>query len=362
MFATVEADFGLFMLREAPANEPLVVSPLSVIFALAMLQAGARVTTKNQINKVISKGESDDDIVAYYSNLSQQILKAKDGVDTKIANGFFLDNQYEIEDHYKDMVTKYYSAKVESYDFGKPDESAEIIDNFVSNVTEGKVRGMVKPNNVKGAFALIVNAIYFTAEWSVKFDQSSNSKRTFFSAENSEKELGFMNKVDYKLYAEDVDLQVLSLQYKDTSYAFNILLPKKRFGLGEVLKTIDGEKVQHLLSKLKETYVSVTIPKMKIESDYKLKEALIMMGVTDMFNDSADLTGIAKSPPLRVSKALHRAIIEVDEDGTTAAAATVIGIEGGSFTSAKPVDFIADHPFIFILTNDRNPLFIGQFV
>ncbi|KIH57084.1 hypothetical protein ANCDUO_12726 [Ancylostoma duodenale] len=87
---------------------------------------------------------------------------------------------------------------------------------------------MVKSNNVKGAFALIVNAIYFTGEWSVKFDQGGNSKRKFFSAENSEK-LEFMNKVDHRLYAEDADLQVLSLQYKDTSYAFNILLPKKRY-------------------------------------------------------------------------------------------------------------------------------------
>ncbi|KIH57083.1 hypothetical protein ANCDUO_12725 [Ancylostoma duodenale] len=72
-------------------------------------------------------GESDDRIMTYYSNLSQQILKPRDGVQTRIANGFFLDNQYEIEDHYKDTVTKYYSAKVEYYDFGKPDEAAEIV-------------------------------------------------------------------------------------------------------------------------------------------------------------------------------------------------------------------------------------------
>ncbi|KIH44671.1 hypothetical protein ANCDUO_25303 [Ancylostoma duodenale] len=127
MSATVETDFGLSMLREAPANEPLVVSPLSVIFALAMIQAGARGTTKNQINKIISEGESDELIMAYYSNFSQQILKPKGGVQTRIANGFFLDSQYEIDDHYKDTVKKYYSAKVESYDFGKPDEAAEVI-------------------------------------------------------------------------------------------------------------------------------------------------------------------------------------------------------------------------------------------
>ncbi|EYC43892.1 hypothetical protein Y032_0477g2165 [Ancylostoma ceylanicum] len=362
MSATAETDFGFSLLREAPAHEPLVVSPLSVIFALAMVQAGAKGTTKSQINKVISAGESDDRIVAHYSELSQQILKAKDGVHTRIANGFFLNDQYEIENQYREIIMKKYSAKVESYDFGMPDETAEIINNFVSNITEGKIRGIVKTNNVKGAFSLIVNAIYFTAEWEVKFDQGSNSKRKFFSAENSGKEMEFMNRMEQTLYAEDSELQLLSLQYKDTSYAFHILLPKKRFGLGEVLRTMDGTKFQHLLSKLKKTHVSVTIPKMKIESDYKLKEALIMMGVTDMFNDSADLSGIAKSPHLKVSKALHRAIIEVDEDGTTAAAATVIVIKETSFISEKSIDFIADHPFLFILTKDKSPLFMGKFV
>ncbi|KHJ90014.1 hypothetical protein OESDEN_10150 [Oesophagostomum dentatum] len=100
---------------------------------------------------------------------------------------------------------------------------------------------------------------------------------------------------------------------------------------------------------------------MKIESDYKLKDALMKMGVIDLFRDTANLSGITKSAPLKVSDADHRAIIEVDEDGTTAAAATTIKMIFLEYRP-EPMQFVADHPFLFILTKDRNPLFMGQFV
>ncbi|VDL66994.1 unnamed protein product [Nippostrongylus brasiliensis] len=101
---------------------------------------------------------------------------------------------------------------------------------------------------------------------------------------------------------------------------------------------------------------------MKIDTDFKLKEALIAMGLTEMFTDKADFSGITKSPPLKISDAAHRAIIEVDEDGTTAAAATVLGAVNARRRVAQPKIFNADHPFWFILTKDNNPLFMGQFV
>ncbi|ETN69679.1 hypothetical protein NECAME_15156 [Necator americanus] len=101
---------------------------------------------------------------------------------------------------------------------------------------------------------------------------------------------------------------------------------------------------------------------MKIETDFKLKEALMTLGITEMFSDSADLTGIASSPPLKVSDAAHKALIEVDEEGTTAAAATFFKIIPLSLNLEQPKIFTADHPFVFILTKNNNPLFMGQFV
>ncbi|VDM82998.1 unnamed protein product [Strongylus vulgaris] len=106
----------------------------------------------------------------------------------------------------------------------------------------------------------------------------------------------------------------------------------------------------------------LTVPKMKVETDYKLKEALIKMGIDDMFSDEADLSGIVKSPKLKVSDAAHKAIIEVDEEGTTAAAASTVKIVPMMLIMEEPKKFVADHPFLFILTKDMNPLFMGQFV
>ncbi|KIH57086.1 serine proteinase inhibitor, partial [Ancylostoma duodenale] len=228
MFLTAETDFGLNMLRQGPASESLVVSPLSVIFALTMIRAGAKGTTKSQIDKQIAKGASDDSIVDYYSGLSQQVLKASNGVQSRIANGFFLNNNYQIEKDYENTIVKKFSAKVEPYDFSKKDETAKTINDFVSTTTEGKIHDMLKPDALNGAFSVIVNAIYFTAKWQYEFFKSSNTKQKFFSAEGKGKEIDFMNaRMDHRLYAEDDDTQVLSLTYKDTSYAFNIFLPKK---------------------------------------------------------------------------------------------------------------------------------------
>ncbi|KAK5971301.1 Serine proteinase inhibitor, partial [Trichostrongylus colubriformis] len=355
MFLTVETDFGLNMLKHAPANESLVVSPLSVIFALAMVQAGAKGTTKSQINAVLSKGSSDSEIKEHYSELSSQIMNAQNGVKSRIANGFFLNKQFTVEKDYENSIKKSYNANVEALDFDKANEAAKIIDGFISKTTEGKIKNMVNEGTIKGAHSLIVNAIYFTAKWAAKFYKGSNTKETFYSTAENGREIEFMNEFEvHRQYAEDGDFQVLSLHYMDMSFAFNIFLPKTRFGLDALRSRLDGEKIQGLLSSLKRTYITIRIPKMKIETDFKLKDALMAMGVSEMFTDKADLSGITKSP-LQISEAAHRAIIEVDEEGTTAAAVTRFKMIAVMARMETPVEFRADHPFLFILTKDNNP-------
>lgn len=362
MFLTTEMDFGLAMLRHVPLNASAVVSPISVIFTLAMLQAGARSNTKEQIDELITKGFSDESITSYFSNLSNAILNGTDGVQTHMANGFFLNKQFVVKKDYMDRIVNKFRAKVESLDFREAEEAAKTIDKFVTKTTEGKIRDVVDADTVKDAFSLIINAIYFTAQWLDEFYRGYNSKAIFHS-EEIRRETEFMNDFEvYRQYAEDDQVEVLSLPYKDVSYAFNIFLPKKRFGLESVRSMIDGATIQKLLSKLEETFISVTIPKIKIETDFKLKEALMDMGVTEIFSDNADLTGISSKPALKISHAAHRAIIEVDEKGTTAAAATLFKMIPKMAAFKKPKEFVADHPFLFILTKHSNPLFMGQFV
>ncbi|WKY13023.1 hypothetical protein Q1695_004107 [Nippostrongylus brasiliensis] len=363
LFLELETEFALSMLRRVPADESAVVSPLSVIFALAMVEAGAKGTTKSQINDLLAKGLADDAIQKHYAALLDEIRNATEGTKTNIANGFFLNQPFHIEDDYAQTVSKKYAAEVRSLDFSQADDAAQVINGFISNATEGKIGDMLSADSVKSLHSIIVNAIYFRAEWLAKFDKGCNSNGPFYSSEGNQREIEFMNeREEFRMYREDDEVQVLSLQYKDTSYAFNIILPKARFGLAEYKSKLTAKKIQELLHSLTESYMTYSIPKMKIETDFKLKEALISMGVSDMFNDEADLTGISKAPPLKVSDASHRAIIEVDEDGTTAAAATLMKMVPMSAIRDEPKIFVADHPFLFVLTKDRSPLFIGQFL
>ncbi|RCN41711.1 serine proteinase inhibitor [Ancylostoma caninum] len=322
-------DFGLDMLRQSLVTETMVVSPLSVIFALALVQVGAKGGTKEQINEAISDGGK----------------------------------RFSIEKQYADMIIEKYSAKVEALDFDQIKQAAETIDAFVRETTEGKIKNFIKEDTVSGALSLIINAIYFKAKWEHEFSKELIANRTFHSAANKKKKIEFLNEDDRLCnYTEYEDMEVLSLPYKDTSYALNIILPKRRYALDILRRKLTGATIQKLLSKLQPTLLTISFPKMKIETDFELKEALIAMGVTEMFSNSANLTGIATYPPLKVSDAAHKAIIEVDESGTVAAAATVFKM--AMVTSVgRPVTrrFVADHPFIFVLTKDKNPLFMGQF-
>ncbi|CAJ0599077.1 unnamed protein product [Cylicocyclus nassatus] len=364
-FIDSELNFGLDMLRQVPANAQTVVSPLSVILALAMVQAGARGRTRAQINEHISNGADNVDIENFYSKLSQDVLNATNDVQTRIANAFYMDKRYTIEKQYEATIRKKYSAKVEALDFEAPKAAAQIIDKFISDTTEGKIKNMVNEKMVMDAFSLIVNAIYFKAKWLRDFNKDLTKKATFHCSENEQKQIEFMNEYQKnRLYAENDDLQVLTLPYKDTTYALSILLPKKRFALAEIRNKITGSTLRELLRQVKMEFMTISVPKMKIETKFELKKALISMGITEMFTDNADFTGITKEPPLKVSDAAHRALIEVDEEGTVAAAATVITMVKATALrpQKKPITFIADHPFIFILTKNDSPIFTGQFI
>ncbi|EPB70155.1 hypothetical protein ANCCEY_10769, partial [Ancylostoma ceylanicum] len=198
-FLKAETDFGLNMLRQSPVTEQVVVSPISVIFALAMVQAGAKGKTKDQINKVISNGATDDEIVEFYSDLARDTLNASNGVQTRIANAFFLDKKYTVEKPYADTITEKYSAKVEALDFGQAQKTAKTIDAFVSENTAGKIQNFVTEATVRGewltttqlplsASSLIINAVYFAGKWAVPFSKGSTFNKTFYSTENSKKE------------------------------------------------------------------------------------------------------------------------------------------------------------------------------
>ncbi|VDP03938.1 unnamed protein product [Heligmosomoides polygyrus] len=290
-----------------------------------MIQAGAKNRTKSEIDNVIGRGSSDTAAQQHYSELFRKIQSDHKGVKSRIANGLFVNKQYHLEENYTQAIAEKYGAMVRSLDFRKLDNAVKEVNDFVKNATDGKIKDIVNEQEFKG----------------VEFMRHSRTTR---------------------MYAEDEDVQVLSLPYLDMSYAFNIILPKQRFGLRKMIEEVDGKKIQNLLSKVKETFVSVIIPKMKVETRCSnLKKMLITMGVSRVFTGDAELSGIVKDLPLHISNIAHRAIIEVNENGTMAAAVSLAPLRPMRLNLNEPKEFLADHPFLFILTKDKNPLFMGQF-
>ncbi|PAV57560.1 hypothetical protein WR25_02310 isoform B [Diploscapter pachys] len=326
---------------------------MSIALALSLVHAGAKGNTRSQIASAICKGANDDQLKKHYSFLASAIVKPKNGVEVNLANKAFIDKNFTIKDSYLKAISYAYKASAQNIDISDPAEAAEVMNEFVKTATKGKIEEIIDKDNISpDAVMFLINALYLKADWKEEFKQSATRDRKFYIKEGVSKSIPFMSvKAKNRDYASDDQVQVLSLPYKDTDYRFNIFLPKEKFGLEKVVKGLTAEKVQGLLGKLEDTLLNIEIPKMKLEKELNLKETLENIGLEDMFGNEADFGEISAAQ------------LKVDEKGTTAAAATFVEIVLRSMMvpSHDPIDFVADHPFLFALTYKNHPLFIGVF-
>ncbi|UMM31798.1 hypothetical protein L5515_005850 [Caenorhabditis briggsae] len=357
-----ETDFGLGLLRQQNLNESLVFSPLSIALALSLVHVAANGETRNQIREALVKGATDEELQQHFANISASLLGAEKGTQVNIANHVFSKSGFPIKQTYLDAVKKLYNAGATSLNFDDNEASAEAINKFVRENTGEHIKEIISSDSITSDLvAVLANALYFKADWLNKFKKESTFKREFHSSADSKREIDFLNAAAvHRSYAENDQFQVLSLPYKDETFALTIFLPKTRFGLGEAMKTLDSATIQHLMSNVSDELVNVRIPKWKIETELGLNEALQHIGIKKAFDQSADLSNLAGG--IFVSKVTHKALIEVDEDGTKAAAATTISIslKSAMFPIEEPKDFIADHPFLFVLSQNNHPLFVDE--
>lgn len=342
-------------------TESFVFSPLSIALALSLVHVAAKGETRDEIRKALLNGATDEELEQHFSNISAGLLVAEKGTEVNVANHIFSRKTFTIKKLYLNDVKKLYNAGASQLNFEDQEASAEAINNFVSENTKGHIKKIINPDSISEELvAVLTNAFYFKANWQTKFKKESTYKREFFSSENSKRETEFLHsRNSNRKYSENGQFQVLSLPYKDTSFALSIFLPKTRFGLSEALQNLDSVTIQQLMSNTSNTLVNIAMPKWKIETALGLNRALMAVGIEKAFTDSADLSNFADG--IYISQAAHKALIEVDEDGTVAAAATTISFSLTSvfIPAEEPIEFTADHPFLFILSKDNHPLFIG---
>ncbi|KAL3099917.1 hypothetical protein niasHS_001843 [Heterodera schachtii] len=233
------------------------------------------------------------------------------------------------------------------------------INNFVKEATHQKICDLITPNSLdKNTRLVLINALYFKGTWAVTFNSKSTVEAKFHVDEKTIIELEMMHLKAYFIYFWDTQLQLLGMPYKGEKEFMFVLLPKERFGLAKLLAHLDGKKLVELIKKRCKYTVKVELPKFTLEATHKLNTPLTNMGMATAFTESANFGGISANEPLLISEAVHKAFIEVNEEGTVAAAATAKNVRR---SSSEEYRFVADHPFCVFLIRDDTVLFSAIF-
>lgn len=350
-------------LRSSPEATNVFFSPLSVATALAMVLAGAEGNTGIEILHVLN--DSGILIDERFSDLLFKLHSYEPSVTLHIVNRLFAEKTFPIRQDYITVLKEYYNSDVQSVDFRKQAERArKLINDWVSKQTHDKIKDLIQEGQVNPSTNLVhVNAIYFKGRWRKPFNTTLTTKKTFFGTKR-EATVDMMS-ADVKVhhaYNKDLDVDVVALPYAGDMFAMIIVLPKKKDGIFDLEKKLTAFKFTGLLGSLEKKDADVLLPKFKLSVPVELKEFLKSLGARQVFSEAADLSGITKVKGLSLAGVVHKAFVEVNEEGTEAAAATG-AIEVGARPGYPERIFVnVDHPFLFAIQGhgDVSPLFLGS--
>ena len=346
----------------------LVVSPFGLSMALAMASAGATGSTLEEMRRTLAVNHGEAAFHQACAELRQRIGRSlKDGsVTLDLRNAIWLQKDYDINEVFSDTLATHYRARLNQTDFrGNPAAALDGINTWIREATRGRVKNMLGPESITADTRFIlVNTIFFKGRWHSKFERGTRQEPFFVTPEQRVAVPMMFQKNKFRS-AERDGVSILELPYVDAGFSMVIFLPKNRDGLGDLERILDAEHVNKWLRALGPSEIKVYLPRFSFDSDMPLKNALSRLGMPRAFSqEQADFTRMSPRRPLFLSSVRQRAGIEVDEEGTTAWAATAVGESFGEAPPPPVEVFRADHPFVFMITNNSTGsiLFLGRVV
>ena len=365
--ANTRFGFDLFNeLRQTEPDKNIFISPLSVSIALAMTLNGASSETEQAMTNTLHLQRLDaESINAGYAGLRQALQVADPKVALTIANSLWARQGVPFKQDFLQRNTEYFSAEIATLDFMDPN-TLTTINQWVNTNTNGKIPKILDEINADLVLFLI-NAIYFKGTWQTEFDPAHTRDSTFYLATGGEKQVPMMTRsADYPYYENyDEKFQAISLPYGDGRMSMYVFLPYGESDLNAFLDGLNTENWEDWLSQFREREIFLSMPKFKLEYKKMLNSPLKSLGMEIAFApDRADFSRMADlemlGKNLYIGEVLHKAVVEVNEEGSEAAAVTSIGIRE---TSAPPA-FVADRPFFFAIRDNetKTVLFMGTVV
>lgn len=358
-------------LSASSAEGNIFFSPLSISAALSMVYLGARGDTAGEMEKVLSFS-SVSDVHSHFESLISSINSPSASYILRLANRLYGEKTFSFLPEYLSSSLNLYHADLQAVDFiGASEQSRQLINKWVEEQTENKIRDLLKPGMVTGMTRLaLVNAIYFKGNWLQRFNAQDTKEMPFKinQKENRPVQMMYQKKKFPFNYIYDHRVQVLELPYVKEELSMLILLPEETQDGSDPLLKLESELT---IDKLHEwtnrnnmdtqTDIIVHLPRFKLEIESSLVEVLMGMGMSSVFQEGkADLTGMTGHGGLFLSAVAHKAFVDVNEEGTEAAAATAAIV---AFCMLREEHFMADHPFLFYIRHNptNSILFFGRF-
>lgn len=357
--------FDLYSELDKSENGNIFYSPYSISAALAMTYEGAKGQTADEMKSVFHFPESNI-LRSNFASIYNEINKKDKPYKLSTGNALWVQQDYKFLEEYLSTVEKYYGGKAANLDFDRETEkSRQTINTFIEEQTNNKIKDLI-PKGILDASTVMVltNAIYFKGTWTWEFDKSDTSEQDFkiTPANIVKTPMMYMKNDKAKFnYADVGDLQILELPYKGEEISMLILLPTENLDIIE--PSLTAEKLKEWKSQMKEDNLdAIFLPKFEFDAKYFMQETLSKMGMPTAFGN-ADFSGMDGTKNLFINAVIHQAFVKVDEEGTEAAAATAVIMEGKSAVVQRKI-FRADHPFIFIIQEKKtgNILFLGKVV
>jgi serpin B len=366
--------FGLF--RAAAADQNLIVSPYSIATALTMTLAGARGTTAEEIRTTLHLQLLEDRIHAARNELDLRITDVpepgpedeREPFAIRTANSIWGQPGYPFLDAFLELLAADYDAGLRLADFTADPETARVtINEWVEEQTEGRIVDLIPAGALDPMTRLVlVNAIWFKANWDEPFDPDLTTNQPFTLLDGSIVDVPMMLSPDQPLrVGEDDGYLAVSIPYAGDASMLVIVPDSGTFG--DVTTELGAEELAALDAAMASRPVRLTLPSFEIRSDLGLNDLLQSLGMEAAFvpppgDGSADFTGITELRELYVSDVVHQAFIKVDEEGTEAAAATAVVMRATSAPLDEPLSITVDRPFLFLIRHDTTGeiLFMGQ--
>lgn len=347
-------------------------SPYSISSAIAMTYEGAKGKTADEIQSVFHFPKDDSLRRESFLEINNLINKKDKRYKLSTANALWAQEDYKFLEDYFNLVDKYYGGKTTNLDFINETEKSRLtINSWVEEQTNDKIKDLIPRGYLNSLIRLVLtNAVYFKGFWSKQFDKKDTKEEDFRIIPNNKIKAQMMylsGKEAMFNYADTDNLQILELPYEGEELSMLILLPKED-DLKAIEESLNSEKLAEWKSILRNEKVNVYLPKFKFETKYFMAQDLKSMGMSTAFElgvdygGEADFSGMTGNKRLNIDEVIHQAFVEVNEEGTEAAAATAVGIATASISPQPIKIFKADHPFIFII-QDRdtdNILFVGR--